>query len=133
MALHRYFIWSDVMRLLMDQIGERQGWKVESTSQAGIRLFHFMSYWYAGLYVVIEGWRELGLHDDVIDELLESPHVKLLRRYRNGAFHYQRKYFDDRFMDFMKPGAPAWIRSVRHEFSRWFLAYTNQNKGKGKR
>ena len=106
---------------------------MESTSQAGIRLFHFMSYWYAGLYVVIEGWRELGLHDDVIDELLESPHVKLLRRYRNGAFHYQRKYFDDRFMDFMKPGAPAWIRSVRHEFSRWFLAYTNQNKGKGKR
>lgn len=31
----------------------------------------FMSYWYGGLYVVIEGWKELGLHDPEIDQLIE--------------------------------------------------------------
>ena len=57
----------------------------------------FMSYWYGGLYAVIEGWQELGLTDPTIDRLLESPNVELLRRYRNGVFHYQMTYFDDRF------------------------------------
>lgn len=36
-------------------------------------MFHYMSYWYAGLFVVVEGWRDLGLQDAEIDGLLESP------------------------------------------------------------
>jgi hypothetical protein len=49
-----------------------------------------MSYWYAALYVVIEGWRDLGLADATIDALLQSPNVDLLKRYRNGVFHFQK-------------------------------------------
>jgi len=94
-------------------------------SEAGIRTFLYMSYWYGGLYVVIEGWRELRLHDEAIDRLLESPNVELLHRYRNGAFHFQREYLDRRFTDFMEPEAETvrWIHSLHEEFSRWFLAY----------
>lgn len=31
----------------------------------------YMSYWYAGLYVVIEGWQKLKLQDMAIDTLLK--------------------------------------------------------------
>ena len=82
-----------------------------------------MSYWYGGLYVVIEGWRKLRLVDSVIDELLGSKNVKLLKRYRNGVFHFQSKYSDSRFTDFMTVGENAveWVRLLNKEFGRYFL------------
>ena len=57
-----------------------------------------MGYWYATLYVVIEGYQELKMADSVIDLLLQSPNVKSLRRFRNGICHYQKEYFDELFM-----------------------------------
>ena len=62
----------------------------------------FMSYWYGSLYVVIEGWRQLGLSDSKIDPLLLSPNVRLLKKYRDGVFHFQRNYYDERFFNFIK-------------------------------
>lgn len=47
----------------------------------------------------------------VIDELLKSPKVGLLKRYRHGVFHFQGDYFDKRFTDFMAEGQSAvdWV------------------------
>jgi hypothetical protein len=88
----------------------------------------YMSYWYGGLYVVIEGWKDHSLSDSIIDELLKSPNVDLLKRYRNGVFHFQRDYFDERFTKFMDEGLDAvtWVRSLNEEFGRYFL---KQNRG----
>jgi len=83
----------------------------------------FMSYWHAGLFVVVEGWRELNFHDPEIDQLLDSPNVDLLRRYRNGVFHFQREYFDNRFFDFASGSDNAtWIRLLNDNLSRFFLS-----------
>lgn len=85
-----------------------------------------MSYWYASLYVVIEGWKELKSHDQPIDRLLENKqYVDLLKRYRNGIFHFQKKYFDERLMNFIKEGEKTaiWAKSLHNEFSRYFLNY----------
>jgi len=67
MSLHRYFNLVRRDARVMEQIGERHGSAVEPRSQVGIRFFHCMYYWYAGLYVVIEGWCALGLHDPAVD------------------------------------------------------------------
>lgn len=82
-----------------------------------------MSYWYASLFVVIEGWGDLGLKDSEIDKLLESKNVDLLRRYRNGVFHFQKDYWDNRFTGFIIEGQNCveWIRHIHKEFSRYFL------------
>jgi hypothetical protein len=100
-TLHRYYIWQNKMREHLDaelrSASEREVAIVVGTNEQ-INVFHYMSYWYAGLYVLIDGWRTLGLHDDEIDRLLDSPNVDLLRRYRNGVFHFQRTYFDERFV-----------------------------------
>ena len=84
--------------------------------------FLYMSYWYAATYVIIEGWRELSLHDPEIDALLQSSNVDLLRRYRHGVFHFQAQYFDERFEGFIgRKDSPIWIRKLRAALSRYFL------------
>ena len=50
------------------------------------RAFMYLSYWYAGLFVVCEGWQELKLSDPEIDGLLASPNLELLKRFRNGVY-----------------------------------------------
>lgn len=94
-AFHRYFIWANRLRTEFDRIlasGTRPS-EIASTwfaDEHGL----FMSHWYAGLYVVVEGWRELGFHDNEIDTLLSSSNVEHLRRYRNGVCHFQPRYLD---------------------------------------
>ena len=98
-TLHRYFIWANRMRTHFDEILAREQCPFEGV--AFIESFLYMSYWYGGLYVVIEGWKALNLSDDIINELLDSRNVKLLKRYRNGVFHFQHDYHDRRFHEFM--------------------------------
>jgi hypothetical protein len=122
-ALHRYFIWADRMRVHFDQVLKAGLEKTKPNQSFTIDEFLYMSYWYGGMYVVIEGWKDLGLSDPEIDNLLNSPNVDLLRRYRNGTFHFQRDYFDERFIGFMKDSKNSvqWIRELRKQFSRFFL------------
>jgi hypothetical protein len=74
-TLHRYFIWANQMRVHFDGIISKS--KLGGAPE--IESFLYMSYWYAALYVVIEGWRELELADATIDALLQSPNVDLLK------------------------------------------------------
>ena len=87
-TLHRYYIWGNKMRTDFDVILKLK--KRIPKKRYEIESFMYMSYWYGGLYVVIEGWKKLGLVDRKIGSLLKSPYVGLLRRYRNGVFHFQK-------------------------------------------
>lgn len=120
-ALHRYFIWANRMRHHFDTLLDLV--RGDLSDQHFIEATLYMSYWYSGLYVVIEGWKELGLHDPSIDALLMSPNVDLLRRYRNGTFHFQSNYMDSRFRQFVEEGIePAtWVRELNQQFGRFFL------------
>ena len=54
--------------------------------------------------------------------MLASPHLDLLRRFRNGAFHFQRDYFDRRFTDVLSSDAvQEWALLLHDEFRRFFL------------
>jgi len=129
-SLHRYFVSANWMRTCFDKWLDEQGKPEVPVGEP----FIFMGYWYAGLYVVIEGWQELKLTDKVIDTLLASPNVGLLKRYRHGVCHFQGRYFDDRFMGFMSTELTAvWVRKLNQEFGRWFLAWLAENKRAGER
>lgn len=122
-ALHRYFIWANKMRTDFDALLPRFRADSEWFDQEVIEMNLYMSYWYAGLYVVIEGWKKLNFSDPDVDALLASPNVDLLRRYRNGVCHFQRDYFDERFGAFMRDGVNCvdWVRSLNRAFGRFFL------------
>ena len=125
-ALHRYFIWANKMRTDFDALlAKRKNTQVPEDPTL-IEDNLYMSYWYAGLYVVIEGWQELKLQDTVVDNLLSrEDYVDLLRRYRNGVFHYQKDYFDSRFADvwFQDKEFVAWVRELNRQFGRYFLQW----------
>jgi hypothetical protein len=122
-TLHRYYIWANKFRIRFDQTMERRGapepdsmiWFADDTGC-------FLSYWYAALYVVVEGWQELGCQDQGIDRLLVSPNVQHLKRYRHGVCHFQRKYLDERFLEMTaSPDSVQWVRSLHGAFGRFFL------------
>jgi hypothetical protein len=82
----------------------------------------FMSYWYAGFYVVVEGFRELELKDDKVEALLQSPNTEFLRLMRNATFHYQQEFFSPKMMHFIKSAdSVPWVRSMTEAFSEFFL------------
>lgn len=122
-SLHRYFIWCAEMREHYLQVGQQ----VSPTpsffeNEKAVQAFMYLSYWYAGLYVVSEGWQELKLSDHEIDALLQSPHLDFLRRFRNGIYHFQEDYFDKKFMDALGRGEDfdKWAESLTFAFARYF-------------
>ena len=132
-TLHRYFIWANKMRehfyekvKLVVALPEPRDRFASETIEADL----YMSFWYGELYVVIEGWQELKLTDPSIDSLLASPNVDLLRLYRNGVFHFQKDYFDKRFMGFMKDGQEpaAWAGALNRAFGTYFLSRKGNNE-----
>jgi hypothetical protein len=124
-ALHRYYMWANRMRLhfyeLVPKIAADQN--PDRFTDETILADMYMSLWYGELYVVIEGYQELKLSDSTIDALLASPNVDLLKRYRNGVFHFQKNYFDDRFIAFMRDAKDPvrWVGDLNRAFGAFFL------------
>lgn len=85
LSLHRYFVWADRMRVHFKGLIDSEGKDDSKSSVSNAFAYPYMAYWYAGLYVVIEGWQELKLSDEKIDVLLHSENVELLKRFRNGV------------------------------------------------
>ena len=120
--LYRYFIWADRMKNAFDDVLQQNIREVVPPARFDLEYNLYMSYWFGALYVVIEGWQQLGLKDKRIGALLNSKNVQLLRRYRNGVFHFQKDYFDERFLGFLRDGINRieWIRKLHQEFDRFF-------------
>ncbi|MDR3590122.1 MAG: hypothetical protein P4N41_10750 [Negativicutes bacterium] len=136
-SLHKYFFWCDRMRVhyieallrFKTKDDEPENNFAEIKNEIGTMeilwstdIALYLSYWYSGLYVVIEGWRELGICDPVIDDLLQSPYVTNLKRYRHGTFHFQKDDYDIRFQELFDGGVASalWINQLSIEFNRYF-------------
>ncbi len=125
-ALHRYLIWSIHMRdqcLQLKHIDKIPDDPIEKRLWL-IRPFMWLALWLALLYVIAEGFKDLGLSDPIIDELLGSRNLELLRRFRNGAFHFQRDYFDPRFTYvWSSDEVQEWAVRLHDEFRRFFMGW----------
>lgn len=81
-----------------------------------------LSVFYGLMYVVVEGYEECGFRDAKLDALLASPHLVVLKRYRNAIFHFQRNFHSsEKILDLLEsdPIVP-WLRSLWKELHRWF-------------
>lgn len=121
LAWFRYLFWADINYKRFEQLLEASVKPEEMPTNLFIA---FSSQWYGTLYVVVEGWEELKLEDKIISKLLnEHQNLKdLLRRYRNGIFHYQPKLLDNRFTGFSKAkdNSQLWIELLHRQFVRFF-------------
>lgn len=121
----RYLYWADLQRRNYINLDSNTD-DLEHVDE-GWRVFAVASLWLGATWVVVEGWRELKIEDEVIDGLLSDwpRHVELLRRYRNGVFHYQPKLLDERFHAYQKEGPSfvVWAFALNFEFQRFLWEY----------
>jgi hypothetical protein len=123
-SLRRYYDWCDLMKNNFVEVNQRLLVGTQETDRLCAQAY--MCYWYAGLNVVIEGYKRLNLADDEIDHLLASSNFGLLEGFRHGVFHYQPKYNNDRFLKLVTQGENVrqWVSSLHAEFKRLLSAYS---------
>ena len=129
-SLHHYFVVAARMRHHFESnliaVEEPRDAALQDPDRAAFELFsgprgNFMYYWYASLYVVVQGFRNLKLVDPRINPLLASPNVKALRRCWNGVFHFQPDYFSAKLLDPMEsPNFIGWVRELMEAFNAYF-------------
>jgi hypothetical protein len=125
-TLSRYFIWADTMKTHFEK-ALRKRRSVDLSGPDGMDVAMYMSLWYGCLYVVIEAWRDLGLRDREVDSLVASANTDLLRRYRNAVFHYQKEYWPEKSMAFLREGesSAVWVRAVHNALQRYLTDFLN--------
>lgn len=135
LALHRYFLNADYMRDVFMRRIKREQSPVEVDPATALDDQIAMSLWYSTVYVVIEGWREIGLSEPHVDELLGDERAGRLRAFRNQVFHYQRAYDNHRLLAFLGEGdddakaATHWIRRTHIALGRAIRAALEEHTG----
>ncbi|MGA8658733.1 MAG: hypothetical protein WB586_21570 [Chthoniobacterales bacterium] len=130
LSVHHYFVVAARMQHHFESnpvaVEEPRGAPLQDPDLAAFDLFsgprgNFMYYWYASLYVVVQGFGNLRLTDPRINALLASPNVKALRRCWNGVFHFQPDYFSKRLFEPMQsPDFVGWVRELMEAFHAYF-------------
>jgi len=141
LTLHRYYIHTTLMKKQFEaelakgeHIVTEHDDPAKNVIMTGIKLRAmpvgtFMDYWYGGLFVVCEGWKELKLQDDAINQLLDDPKLDLLKRFRNAAFHYQKDYLNPKHQGLIDDRESVkYVRSLSQELGRWFLEHLRDRK-----
>lgn len=82
-----------------------------------------MCVWYALLYVVVEGYKELNLSHTAVDKCLSNDeYVNYLRRFRNAVFHYQKNQFSEKLLEFLEAKeSEDWIRDLNKALEKYFF------------
>jgi hypothetical protein len=113
----RYLYWSELMQREHDKFMTEKGANAKAISE----WLGLCSYWAASLYVVIEGWETAKFDDPIIDALLGVSNYKdVLRRLRNGTFHYQSAIVSQKVVNFFQsPDVILWLHFLHEEFCRW--------------
>src|SRR4051812_16938484 len=84
-SLHRYWVYASKLRqLFVKSLNNVKLDKLRELELSDLMITDhiiYMSYWYSALYVVIEGYEKLSIHDDQIDKLLSDSRKYFLRRF----------------------------------------------------
>jgi hypothetical protein len=114
----RYLYWADLMQRDWDRFMAEKG---ENANKAIPEWLGVSCYWAASEYVVIEGWETADFDDPVVDALLGlTKYKEMLRRLRNGTFHYQPALISPKVVEFFQsPDVTLWLYFLHEEFCRW--------------
>src|SRR6266545_8081968 len=119
LSLHRHFLAADAVKQFVSADLPVAA-KTQHSPQNILDLGQFWSsvlrlqVFYALMYVVIEGYRELGCEDPEVDALLSnSDFVEAFRRFRNANFHFQEDPFSAKLVEFLDAeGSERWTHDL---------------------
>jgi hypothetical protein len=122
-ALHRHWLTADSVRhwALQGIKAEERLPHAPRDANEWVRFasqFLAVSAWYGLLYVVVEGYRRLGVKDDAIDVLLaDEVRTDSLQRFRDAVFQYQEDPLSDKMIDvILDKEFDAWANSLNRHF-----------------
>jgi len=128
--LHHHWLVADSVKESIKAYRRAGGPEIEPRLPEPLRqiaqqlsFFNVLKVWYALLYVVIEGYGEIALSSNVLDELLsDQEKVQALRRFRNAVFHFQGDVvFSPKELEFLNADFEGeWIRKVNKAFDKFF-------------
>lgn len=89
------------------------------------RVLGLLSFWLASLWVLVEGWKELGLSHSGVDPYLADSRLALLRRFRHYVFHFQSDYDSPKQRDlYEEQGAHlTWVLTLASTLNDVFLPH----------
>jgi len=128
----RYLYWADRQRQQFVSYDDAN--EIPDDEDPEWHLVAVSAQWFASMWVVIEGWQELGYKDETIDSLLADypDYCNLLRRFRNTVYHYQPKMIDKRMLEFSTEGGEhlmMWVFAIYLEFQRFMWEWPERFKG----
>ena len=126
-SLHKHFLAADAVKQLLftkipvDSLTSKLSPELQEAAQQFSSMLRLQVF-YALIYVVVEGYRELGYNDEGVDKLLENAgFVDSLRRFRNANFHFQEDPFSPKLIDFLHAeGSEDWVRALYFALDRFF-------------
>ncbi|EOW3978454.1 hypothetical protein [Vibrio parahaemolyticus] len=123
-ALHSHWLNADAVKVaIYTDLPVVEGYSSELQTLSQLHSsFRRISVFYSLLYVVIEGYRELGSTDDKVDSLLKQcDFVDALRLFRNATFHYQKAPIPEKAMKFLEAeNSENWIQDLHIAFRQYF-------------
>jgi hypothetical protein len=132
LALAEYWLSAEHKRLLTHPTKDKWA-RARRRHWHEFRTYH--SYWLSALYVVVEGFEELGLDKKNVPEVT-SEHATRLKLFRNGSFHFQKN--TKKQMQFFELGdfdALDWAERLHaqlHAFFRNYLGVPLKPSGRAK-
>ena len=132
-ALHKHWCIADAVRVVVGAPTMKPDQEAEAIKRYGqefallgenASMVAGLSVWYALLYVVIEGYRDLKQEFGPLDALLKrEEYVELLRLFRNATFHYQENPLSEKILGFLeKVDSENWIHELNKQFQTFFLS-----------
>ncbi|HGF4942381.1 TPA: hypothetical protein ACF4E7_004721 [Vibrio parahaemolyticus] len=123
-ALHSHWLNADAVNVVINTnlpVDGSYSSELQTLSQLHSS-FRRISVFYSLLYVVVEGYRELGSTDEKVDSLLEQyDFVDALRLFRNATFHYQKAPIPEKAMKFLETeNSENWIQDLLVAFRQYF-------------
>ena len=125
-ALHKHWVAADsinhhLRRSMKDSLPAGAPKEIAELGQM-MSAFAALGVWYSLLYVVVEGYRELGYHDADVDTLLANDeYVTALRLFRNATFHYQTDPLSPKLLGFLEAkDSETWIKELNHALKSFF-------------
>lgn len=131
-ALHKHWCIADAVRVVIGTPIMKPEQEAEAIKRYGqefallgehASMVARISVWYALLYVVVEGYRDLKQEFEPMDALLQQEeYVNLLRLFRNATFHYQEDPLSEKIIGFLdKKDSEHWIHELNKQFQAFFL------------
>lgn len=127
-ALHKHWVTADAIKQFMlktapiaEPVARLPKAEFQDLAQMQSQTLRMCTF-YALIYVVIEGYRDLEKSHAVLDILLaKTDYVDALRRFRNAVFHFQEDPLSAKLLEFLnKKDRELWIEQIYEAFQDLF-------------